>query len=509
MKISAPPSKLDARELRRWRSLSDAAVDDLAEGSYGRALDKLRSAQAISRQAIDELNRNAERSRRVLDTCLYIVRAELATQSTARARSVARECRQLVPRGQPSAQMHPPAVTELLNQVDALQAKQTGELRVESSPSGCAARLNGLLLGETPVSVGDLFPGDYRVQVECSPQTRGRLHVVAIGVAETLQRVDSRFDDVLQSRPTLALEYPNASEARNRRVLDARRLATEIGASAVIVVSSPSEATMELDLVEVDGTDASLPGARALVSAGADGPLESDLRAAARALVDRRCMNFTSATPAALPCRDGAPAAAVSGFADRWPADRRPRGQFIAGLTLVGVGVASLTTGYALLAPRRDAALGWVNQVDTGGEDTSSQQKWLGLNRATVATGSVGAAALVAAMPLALPERNKTPWWAWVSGGVGLGLAAFSIAWGVTAEAAPSTSCSSQVLDSVEVRSCINRGKRTSVAVLTGLTSAPLITMPLVYLLRPSRAQLEPRVAVGRSGAHLALRGRF
>lgn len=509
MKVSAPPSKLDDREIRRWRSLSDAAVNDLAEGSYDKALDKLNSAQAISRQAIEELNRDPERSRRVFDTCLYIVRAELATQSASHARAVARECRQLVPRGQPSPQMHPPAVTGLLDQVDALQGKQTGELRVESSPSGCAARLNGLLLGETPVSVGDLFPGNYRLQVECGTETRGRVHAVTIGVGKTLQRVDGRFDEVIESRPSLSLGYPNASEERDHRVLDARRLALEIGASAIVLVSRPTADMLEVELIEIDETDASLPIASALVSAGVEGPLESDLRSAARALVDRRCMDFTSPAPAALPCRDGKPAVAVSKAADPWPAHRRPRGQFIAGLTLVGVGVASLATGYALLLPRRNAALSWVNQVDTGGQDTSAQQKWFDLNGAIIATGSVGSAALVAAMPLALPERIKTPWWAWVSGGVGLGLAGYSIAWGVTAEAEPSTSCSAQGLDSAQVRSCVNRGTRTSVALLTGLTSAPLITMPLVYLLRPSRAQLEPRVAVGRSGAHFALRGHF
>ena len=112
-------------------------------------------------------------------------------------------------------------------------------------------------------------------------------------------------------------------------------------------------------------------------------------------------------------------------------------------------------------------------------------------------------------MPLALPERHKTPWWAWVSGGVGLGLAGFSIAWGVTADAEPAGSCSSPTLNSTEVRSCISRGDQTSVALLTGLTSAPLITMPLVYLLRPTRARLEPQVEVGRSGGYLGLRGHF
>ncbi|MFW2390688.1 MAG: hypothetical protein ACN4G0_20305, partial [Polyangiales bacterium] len=220
----------------------------------------------------------------------------------------------------------------------------------------------------------------------------------------------------------------------------------------------------------------------------------------------------TPPEPTELPCASGSAVAADTSKpppAEDRPAGRRPRGQFIAGLTLAGVGVAGLATGYALLAPRSNAALDWVSEVDSGGLDTSAQQKWFDLRGAIIASASVGSAALVTAMPLALPERDKTPWWAWVSGGVGLGLAGFSIAWGVTAEAAPSSSCSANNLNSVEVRSCVNREKQTSVALLTGLTSAPLITMPLVYLLRPSRAKLEPQVEVSRSGGYFGLRGRF
>jgi hypothetical protein len=509
LKVSAPASKLDDREVRRWRSLSDSAVNDLAEGNYERALNKLNSAQAMSRKAIEELNREPEPARRVLDTCLYIVRAELATQSESRARAVARECRQLVPRREPSPQMHPPAVTDLLNRVDALQAKQTGELRVESTPSGCAARLNGLLLGETPVSIGDLFPGEYRLQVECSTGARGRVHAVTVGAGKTLHRVDQRFDEVIETRPSLSLSYRSSSEEREHRVLDARRLAIEIGAGAVVLVSMPTTGTLEAELIEIEGADSSVPVALARLSVGGNRPIKSDLRAAARTLTDRRCMDFTSPEPVALPCRGGEAVASVPAAIDSRPTGRRPRGQFIAGLTLVGVGIAGLATGYALLMPRSDAAVSWVNEIDNGGQDTSAQQKWFDLRGAIIATGAVGSAALVAAMPLALPEREKTPWWAWVSGGAGLGFAAFSIAWGVTAEAEPSTSCSAQGLDTFEVRSCVNRGQHTSVALLTGLTSAPLLTMPLVYLFRPSRARLEPQVVVGPSGAHVALRGQF
>jgi hypothetical protein len=508
-KFSAPPATLSKRKLERWTSLSNGAVDDLAEGDDSKALKKLDAAQAISRQAIEVLNREPARARRVFDTCLYMVRAVLATESESQARAVARDCRRLVPRAEPSPYMHPPPVTDLLKRIDALLAKQTGELRVESSPSGCAARINGVLLGETPTSIGGLFPGDYRVQVECMPEKPGRVHVVTVGAGATRRRVDWRFDEAIESRPSLSLRYENAAEEHEQRVADARQVAEALQADSVVLVSMPAAGIMELELVEMGAAPSPSPAGLARVPVS-ERPSESHLALAAHTLTERRCVDFTPSEPVTLPCASGEPLAAeVPEAPDVWPAHRRPRGQFVAGLTLVGVGVAGLTTGYVLLVPRSDAAVDWINEVDAGSQDTTAQQKWFDLRGAIIASGSIGAAALVTAMPLALPERDKTPWWAWVSGGVGLGLAGFSIAWGVTAEAAPSNSCSAPNLNSTDVRSCVSREKQTSVALLTGLTAAPLITMPLVYLLRPTPAKLEPQIEVGRSGAYFGLRGRF
>lgn len=507
---SAPPAALSERERERWMSLSVGAVDDLAEGDNKRALEKLTVAQDLSRAAIEELNRDPEQARRVFDTCLYVVRAVLATESESRARAAARECRQLVPRAEPSPYMHPPAVTDLLSRIDALQNRQTGALRLESTPSGCAARLNGVLLGETPVSIGKLFPGQYRVQVECDAGKRGRVHFVTVGAGRTERRVDSRFDDAVESRPSLHLSHANAADEREYAAADARRIARVVSADSVVLLSMPSADTMQLKRVEVATEESSGPAALAHVLIGRSGPSKSDLSAAARALTAGECTDFTASKPVALPCgREEAIVAVASATTSDGPRGRRPRGQFIAGITLASVGIAGLATGYALLIPRSSAAEDWFLSVDGGSEGRAAQQKWFDLRGGIIASASVGSAALVTAMPLALPNRDKTPWWAWVSGGVGLGLAGFSIAWGVTAEAEPSSSCSAPTLDTTVTRACVKRGEQTSIALLTGLTAAPLITMPLVYLFRPSRAKLEPSVQVGRSGGYLGLSGRF
>jgi hypothetical protein len=151
-----------------------------------------------------------------------------------------------------------------------------------------------------------------------------------------------------------------------------------------------------------------------------------------------------------------------------------------------------------------------VGALDSGGQGSVPfQQKWLNMGIAMTVTSSVGASALVAAMPLALPKHDRTPWWAWLSGGLGVGVTAFSIAYGITADPKPDTSCKTTVLDPTDARACVNRGEQTSLAVLTGLTAAPLLTIPLVYLLRRKDSSIAPSLEISRSRAYISFGGSF
>ncbi len=524
-RVSSPPVSLGEAELAHWEELSDGAVRDLALGENQKALDKLEEAQVISRQSIEALTRDGHRAQKVLDTCLYMVRAILAVGSKIRAADIARECRQLVPRGEPSPYMHPPGVTDLLQQVDAARARQSGALQVRSTPSGCTARLNGVLLGETPVEIEQLFAGRYRLQVECTPDEIGRVHKVTIGAGRTATHVDARFDSVVESRPQLQLRYEGAAEEKAHRLADARQLGRTLSASRLVVVSRESDDVLELLAIEPsprtkreglfargasESNESVLAFARVRWSDGV--PTDEQIARAARALADGRCMDFTSSKPVTLSCEDQQPVKTVAKSQPPTdePSRRRPQGQFAAGTALIGVGIAGLATGYALLIPRASAAEDWYADVDAGGSGVSSQERWLNFRNGIVASSALGSAALVTAMPLALPERDKTPWWAWLSGGAGVGLAAFSIAYGVTADAEPAVPCSDDQPDAAGVSRCVTRGEQTSLAVLTGLTAAPLITIPLVYLLRrPGKAKLEPQAEVGRGRAYVGVRGRF
>ena len=115
---------------------------------------------------------------------------------------------------------------------------------------------------------------------------------------------------------------------------------------------------------------------------------------------------------------------------------------------------------------------------------------------------------LVAAMALALPYQRKTPWWAWRSGGLGVGFGAVSIAAAVTSDAEPPQSCD---VNGPDPSTCVSRGRQRDGAILFGVTAAPLVTMPLVYVLRRGDKklgdQLTPAIHFGRLGGTIAVRG--
>jgi hypothetical protein len=196
--------------------------------------------------------------------------------------------------------------------------------------------------------------------------------------------------------------------------------------------------------------------------------------------------------------------AAVEAGKDR--ARRPPRGQFVSGVALASVGAASLLVGYSFGIARRYAGTDWLDDPNS----LSAQDKWLLQGTALIGTSSAGSALLVASMPLALPYRSKTPWWAWLSGGAGVALGAASVAVAVTADAKPPQSCS---LNGPDPAPCVNRGRQIDRAILLGVTAAPLLTMPLVYLLRRDekrgRAELTPEIVVSRSGGFAAIRGNY
>ncbi|MEM8609270.1 MAG: PEGA domain-containing protein [Myxococcota bacterium] len=499
---SASATEVSDGEVAAWVEQSSQAIRNLAEGDYATALDQLKEAQALSRDAAEELNRQQERATRTLDTCLYMVRVLLDTGAESQAKSMVQECRRLVPRTAPTKYMHPPEVRKLLSEVDATRRSRARRIEVTSNPEGCAVRVNGVILGKTPITLRDLFPGRYRVQVECDPDRRGRVHVVDLTTSSETLSVDARFDRTVSTKPSLHLDYASTEDEERYRLGDAAAVAEVVPAETVLLVSMPTRDVMALALLQ--GSPLRQVGA-ARVPVRPEATEDRALRRALTMLQTGECADLTVEPPAPLPCRS-APARSTNGVDAPKRPYRMPPKTFKAGMALAAMGSASLLTGYILIAPRTNAANDWLATLP----NASAQNRWIRTDNALLWSAGIGATFLTTAMPMILPKRSGVPWPAWLSGAIGVGAVAFSLGYGLTGEK-PAVSCrgTDAISDLTAAEACVVRAERVDAAFLAGVTGAPLIAAPLTYLFRRSDKRLEPEVHVNRSLAAVSLKGRW
>ena len=497
---SAPPSALSQSAIQSWTARSDDAVRALAAGEYVTALELLREVEAFSFQALDQLNRDPTQATRVLDSCLYMVRALLETGKQSDADAQALGCALRVPRGEPTAYMHPPEVLTRYEAATRAGPQTQTALSVESEPSDCALRINGVSFGKTPAEVTDLLPGRYGVQVECAPDVPAPVHPVRIGRGRTSLFVVDRFDQAVRAAPVLHLEYaePPSPDLQAR---DAREFARALPAAAVVLASMPTPDTLELRVIAGIRRDQ----AWVRIPSTENGPDAAVVADAVTTLLAGDCADFTGPTPVTVDCRTGLPILPAR-TEQRDSTSRPPPAAFVTGLSLGSVGAASLFSGYGLWFARRSAGNDWEADAD----NLAKQDRWLALGSGVIITGAAGSALLITSMPLVLPYRPKPPWWAWLSGSVGLGAGAAAIALAVAADPRPDPSCT---VNRADPGPCVDRGRQTDGALLLGATAAPLLTIPLVYWLRRTEKRGEARLAPqlsfdGYSGA-VGLLGAF
>ena len=177
----------------------------------------------------------------------------------------------------------------------------------------------------------------------------------------------------------------------------------------------------------------------------------------------------------------------------------RPRSQRAAGWSLFGLGVAAIGTSVGLHLWRGELG----DRLIESPANLRAAQQWNNARIGVWTTAAFGGAAASAAMPLILPDYERTPWWGWTLGGVGLGLSGYAIYQGVTMTTCPDPYIANQSA----VRSCVARGQEAGRLSLALAGAAPLLSIPLVYLFRPLR--VEPSVAVTREGAVVKVRKLF
>lgn len=483
-----------------WAERARSAFRTVVLGDRSVARSELEAVQSFAEENLVFLNRTPETAGLVLDVCLYLARAYRDAGDLDRSDQQVRDCIRLAPEATPNPRVHPPSLVDAYEAARKPGPARAGALIVESEPRGCELRVNGAFVGETPTALEGLYPGSYQVQVECRPGDPGRVHRIEVPARPESLFVIDPFERVVRSDAMLYLEFKNEPEPAELARY-AREVARPLPASAVVIASLVAADSLQLEVELATQTESSfvrLP----LSQAASDQDL---MNRAVESLLAGRCADFSEGILQEIDCRTGELIAppSVEGTVSKRVA---PRGLFVAGVTAASVGTASLAAGWSLFFARRSVGNDWVSDAN----NLSVQARWLDLGKALAITGPVGGGLLVASMPMVLPIHAKTPWWAWLNGGLGVAAAVGSIVSGVTAAPKPPESCE---VNGQDPTACVDRGRDVNRAVLLGATAAPLLTMPLVYLLRRDerkpRVDVEPRALVGRRGGFVGVTGSF
>ena len=161
---SAPAPQISQSDIDLWVERSRAAVRYLARADYKAARRELKAAQRLADRAAAELNREAARAQQVLDTCLFMVRAYVETKNGAEARRQARECQAVGAEGRAQRVSSHARGSRSSRQrwTRRWRRRRPGTLEVQSTPSDCLVRINGVEFGRTPLSGIELPVGAYR-----------------------------------------------------------------------------------------------------------------------------------------------------------------------------------------------------------------------------------------------------------------------------------------------------------------------------------------------------------
>lgn len=509
---SAEPPTMSDSDLDHWLALSRQAVRHLANADYAAAAQTLREAQALSEPAAAELNREETRARQVLDTCLYDVRALVETEDP-RAETRALECRRLVPRIAPSPYQHTPEVVELMTRIDRRLAEAPpGSLRLESVPTGCRVRLNGIALGETPFISEDLATGEYRAQIECGaegeqPTHRGRIHRIRLSEGTSTVRIDVRFDSVVRTDTALRLVYATREEADAHRRQDAVTAASTIGAAEVWLLGLDADADpANADVVRIDRVSVATSSVFASVRAHTGSGLAGAVAAVGRGASEDR----TGATPVAMPLWGADSQAASSDGATVRPSSGAARADWELGVgaTLGLLGVGAYVTSFVLVPTETGYGHLATQALPTDPDYLMRRSTWTSWELPMMALGWAGGALVTAALPFVMSDamsfgEASMPWWSWVIGGVGLATVGAGVAIALTA---PTCGVADRPTDA-----CVQGTALADVGSTVASLGVPLLSVPIVYLIRDAigggAAPVTPSATVSATGASLSLGG--
>ncbi len=516
------PPEMSESDLARWVASSRQAVRSLARADYDGARSALAQAESVSDRALAELNREATRSRQVLDTCLYLVRSLEETDQHARALEQGFSCRRLVPRGAATPTQHPPEVRAILDEVDRTLAAMPGaRLRIVSEPSGCAVRLNGLEFGATPLLTEDLRPGEYRVQVECSGTRRGRVHRIDLGRNGAEMRIDSLTETLFQSHPLRIM----ATTIDGSLVARVAHLGGLAGAREVWLVDVTEGATPVYTLHRIDVATSrevavvrtqltSLPLALASLRQGRSHDWTTDQQIDTVSAVTPPPELQATPTVVVPEAEERVsarhvdePIETLPGQGDSTSVGSDHTAETVVGVIAIALGAGAYGSAWGLWEDRRTrlgTRLVVAESVDP--DYLARQSDWLNAQAAIWGLSAGGAVLWTLAVPLTFGPDRDVPAWSWVLGVVGLAGVGAGI--GVAVEAGDRICPTSFET----TQACVDSAAQQDLGWLIAAQAAPFIAFPITHLIRSASSpstSLSLQLDVTPQQTGVTMRGQF
>lgn len=473
--ISEPFRAAPPEIARRLGQAAEAVLEDVAFGRNQQALDVGQPILAELDPHLAGLGRDEQTASDVANLCLYLVRAHVQKRDVGAARQQVQLCLRLVPDLRADERLHPPAVRDLLSEARrGLEQGEGGILAVHAAPTdpeGCAIRVNGRPIGQTPWARVPLPPGTYVAQVECETERAGRLHPVTVsGESPTRIVVRARLAQTLQTRPTLSLVYPTREAMAAHVAEDVAAIAQALDATRVLAAVDDGR-TLVVRAFAVSAEGPTLVG-----SAPVPEPVDVEHSREAVAMV------LSGQRVEAVGGGAGRGGAAGGGGARRGEgAASGGGGPNVAGIvlgTLLGLGgAAGLGVGWYYWV-ELDAAYGRFDRLTemelTTPEYTVLQDRMKTHRWGVLGAGIAGGTLLTVALPFLLPDEDGVPWWSLVIAAGGAALAGVAI-W--------------QLAEPGRVLGPPSAMQRPStephfLGALLMSHAVPLLSVPLVYLVR-------------------------
>jgi hypothetical protein len=226
-----------------------------------------------------------------------------------------------------------------------LTRQPRGSLTITTEAEGCLVFVNERFVGMSPATVKDLLPGKYRIYVQ-RPRQQGRIHLVTLNGGSHQVTVDFGLDRVLNTEPFVGFRFEDRAAKEREEVQHAAAVARALDAPMVLLLgfhSYQGRRTLQGTAISAATSRIIRSGMVALEPAA---PSPETLRALGQFLVAGKEGGDLIIKPAAGGLTDLSNGGGGAGAEDG-------PGFFSARIfkwITLGLGVASLATGVALIA---------------------------------------------------------------------------------------------------------------------------------------------------------------